>query len=245
MDLKVLLLCIVKALWEVFLTPPATQEQWEQFQVGWCGFFGTVFPEILVRHCLPSTETPHTSTASSSINAVEEEPIEITPNFTPHQDWTHPKLPQRMGISSLDVLLHWRNNLGRVSAPRFCLSGAKCAELKAWSFSGPRGSQEAGCRFPIPNSFLKFNSSLFFFTSLFPLQLCDILLFRKPLMNPWLDISNNFLQEQYWRELQICGMGKSDGDFFNNNSSRKTNMWVGTQCRVLKAHTLHLSCPSI
>lgn len=106
MDLKVLLLCIVKALREVFLTPPATQEQWEQFQVGWCGFFGTVFPEILVRHCLPSTETPHTSTASSSINAVQEEPIEITPNFTPHQDWTHPKLPQRMGISSLDVLLH-------------------------------------------------------------------------------------------------------------------------------------------
>lgn len=208
-------------------------------------FFWHIFPRDLGQTLSPQHRNSSGLTASSSINAVQGEPMEITPNFTPHQDWTHPKLAQRMGISSLDVLLRWGNNLGRVSTPRFCLSGAKCAELKAWSFSGPCGSQEAGCRFPIPNSSLKFNSSLFFFTSLFPLQLCDILLFRKPLMNLWLDISKQIFARTVLRELQICGMGKSDGDFFNNNSSRKTNMWAGSQCKVLKAYTLHLSCPSI
>lgn len=49
--------------------------------------------------------------ASRSTNVVQEQPIEITPNFTTHQTCNHPKLPRRMGISSLDVLLHWRKKI--------------------------------------------------------------------------------------------------------------------------------------
>lgn len=116
------------------------------FQEGCCVFLGMLFPTDLgqtlspLHHFHSSVLTP--PQASSSINVGQEQPTEISPNFTTKQDWTHPKLPLRTGISSLDVLLHWRNNLGKVLTPRFCLSGVKSAELKAQSFSGPQGWQE-------------------------------------------------------------------------------------------------------
>lgn len=107
------------------------------------------------------------------------------------QSWTHPKLPQRTGISSLDVLLHWGNNLWRVLTPKvlsFCSKICRTQSSKFFWTSWMTGR----CRFPIPNPFhisLNWILPFLFFISLFSLQLCDTLLFRKPLMNLCLDIS--------------------------------------------------------
>lgn len=129
--------------------------------------------------------------ASSSTNVVQEQPIEITPNFTTHQTCNHPKLPRRMGISSLDVLLHWRKKSWEDSYSKLLSFWSKFCRTQSSKFLWT--SWITGRWLQVPHSkpiphVLKLNSSLLFFTSLFPLQFRDILLVRKPIMNLWLDI---------------------------------------------------------
>lgn len=196
MDLKVLLLCIVKALLEALLTPPDAQEQWNLFRWVVVFFLAHLFQTSWSDIVSPAQKHFHSSLltppqASSSINVVQEQPIEITPNFTTHQDWNHPKLPRRMGISSLDVLLHWRKKSWEDSYSKLLSFWSKVCRTQSFKFLWT--SWITGRWLQIPHSkpiphVLKFNSSLLFYASLFPLQFCDIFLFRKPIMNHWLDI---------------------------------------------------------
>lgn len=49
-----------------FADSPRRPRAMKPFQVGCCVFLGTSFPDILVRHCLPSTETLSLLTAHTS-----------------------------------------------------------------------------------------------------------------------------------------------------------------------------------
>lgn len=64
MDLKVLLLCIVKALLEAFLTPSDTRAvrpiATKPLQMGCYIFLGIYFIESLVKYFLPNTESTFT-----------------------------------------------------------------------------------------------------------------------------------------------------------------------------------------
>lgn len=219
------------------------------FQVDCCVFLGTLFPENLVKPCLPSTErtfTPQCShlhglqVLSTLFRKSQQKSLQISPHTR-----TEP-IPNTYGGQEYPALMFCYTE-GTILR-RFFLQGfvfleqsVQNSKLKAFWTSRITGRWlEVPHSKPIPH-FLKFNFSLLqgHFNS--GISFC----LENPSWTSAWTFPSKFLQEQYWKELQVGGMRKMYLDFFNNNSSRKTKMWVRSQWRILKAHTLHLPCPSI
>lgn len=180
MDVKVLLLCIIKALLEAFLIPPGTQEQWNLSKGVGFVFLGTFFPEILVRHCLPSTESTFecshlhrfefqqccSGTANRNPSKFHHTPG-LNPSQTPTEDrniqpWCSAALKDQAQECSDSMVLSFWSKICRTPSSEFFW--ASWITGRWLQIPHPK---------PIPH-ILKFNSSLLFFPYLFPLQFCDI-----------------------------------------------------------------------
>lgn len=137
---------------------------------------------------------------------------------------THSQLRHSWGMKPSQI--HTDN--GELPALSFCFTEDKilddswCQALSCYSkvcrtqsssrFSGPRRWQKGGWRLPPPNPFLMSLTISFIRTR--HLWFYDILLFRKPVINLWLDIPHQFFEEQYWRMVNIYIKVKTYRDFF-------------------------------
>lgn len=150
MDLKVAAFLHCKSFsWKLFWLPVTLKnnENLSKRVVVFFFFLGRLFSQILDRPRLSPQPHFHSSglftppQALSSINLVQEQPKGVTQNFTTLRAEPTPNSHKEQEYPALMFCYTEGTIFGGFLPQRFCLSAAKSAELKAQSFSGPRGWQ--------------------------------------------------------------------------------------------------------